>query len=122
MKPVFVPRKLPVVLSPQEVGSLIAATKNLKHQTALSVAYGGGLRAGEVTTLNRRSVLNAALHRRDFSRLQVRSYSFCLALKAVRKLIERRLQVRYGFANQSRQRPRVILAHSEHRCAGGGCR
>ena len=51
MKPVFVPRTLPVVLSREEVGSLIAATKNLKHQTALSVAYGAGLRASEVISL-----------------------------------------------------------------------
>lgn len=39
MNPVFVPRTLPVVLSREEVTSLIAATRNLKHQTALSVAY-----------------------------------------------------------------------------------
>jgi site-specific recombinase XerD len=51
MKPVFVPRTLPVVLSRQEVASLIAATKNIKHQTALSVAYGAGLRASEVAAL-----------------------------------------------------------------------
>src|SRR5271156_5150616 len=51
MKPVFVPRTLPVVLSREEVSSLIAATKNLKHQTALSVAYGAGLRASEVISL-----------------------------------------------------------------------
>jgi hypothetical protein len=38
MKPVFVPRTLPVVLSREEVGALIAATRNLKHQTALSIA------------------------------------------------------------------------------------
>jgi integrase/recombinase XerD len=47
MKPVFVPRTLPVVLSREEVSSLIAATKNLKHQTALSMAYGAGLRAAK---------------------------------------------------------------------------
>ena len=51
MRPVRVPRKLPVVLSPDEVARLIAATGNLKHQTALSVAYGAGLRAGEVVAL-----------------------------------------------------------------------
>ena len=51
MQPVFVPRTLPVVLSREEVASLIAAAKNLKHQTALSVAYGAGLRANEVATL-----------------------------------------------------------------------
>jgi len=51
MQPVRVPRTLPVVLSREEVARLIAATGNLKHQTALSVAYGTGLRAGEVVAL-----------------------------------------------------------------------
>ena len=51
MHPVRVPRKLPVVLSPDEVRRLIAAAGNLKHQTALSVAYGAGLRASEVVAL-----------------------------------------------------------------------
>ncbi len=51
MKPVFVPRTLPVVLSREEVGSLLAAVRNLKHQTALSIAYGAGLRASEVISL-----------------------------------------------------------------------
>ena len=51
MRPVFVPRTLPVVLSREEVSSLIATTHNLKHQTALSVAYGAGLRASEVAAL-----------------------------------------------------------------------
>lgn len=51
MQPVYVPRTLPVVLSREEVGRLIAAAGNLKHQTALAVAYGAGLRASEVTAL-----------------------------------------------------------------------
>ena len=51
MQPVRVPRTLPVVLSREEVARLIAAAGNLKHQTALSVAYGTGLRAGEVIAL-----------------------------------------------------------------------
>jgi integrase/recombinase XerD len=51
MKTVFVPRTPPVVLSREEVSSLIAATKNLTHQTALSIAYGAGLRANEVISL-----------------------------------------------------------------------
>lgn len=48
MRPVKVPRTLPVVLSLEEGSRLIAAAWNLKHQTALSVAYGAGLRASEV--------------------------------------------------------------------------
>jgi integrase/recombinase XerD len=51
MQPVKVPRTLPVVLSPEEVSRLIAAARNVKHQAALSVAYGAGLRASEVISL-----------------------------------------------------------------------
>jgi integrase len=38
-------------LSKDEVARLIAATNNLKHQVALSVAYGTGLRVSEVLAL-----------------------------------------------------------------------
>ncbi len=48
---VFQPRKLPSVLSPDEVGALLAATTCLKHRAMLSVAYGAGLRVGEVAAL-----------------------------------------------------------------------
>lgn len=45
------PRKLPVVLSPEEVGRLLDAAPGLKYKAALSVAYGAGLRAAEVVSL-----------------------------------------------------------------------
>lgn len=51
MQSVRVPLKLPVVLSKDEVARLIGATNNLKHQVALSVAYGTGLRVSEVLAL-----------------------------------------------------------------------
>ncbi|WP_114973362.1 tyrosine-type recombinase/integrase [Rhodoferax ferrireducens] len=51
MQSVRVPLKLPVVLSKNEVARLIGATRNLKHQVALSVAYGTGLRVSEVLAL-----------------------------------------------------------------------
>ena len=51
MSTVRVPRKLPVILSRDEVARLIAAAPSLKSQTALSVAYGAGLRASEVVGL-----------------------------------------------------------------------
>lgn len=51
MQHVNVPRKLPVILSPEEVGRLIAAAPNLKHQAAMSVAYGAGFRVSEVVAL-----------------------------------------------------------------------
>lgn len=49
--PVPVPRKLPVVLSRDEVTRLISSAGSPKYQAALSVAYGAGLRAGEVVAL-----------------------------------------------------------------------
>jgi integrase/recombinase XerD len=51
MSPVREPRKLPVVLSGEEVAHLIEAAGTPKYQAALSVAYGAGLRASEVVAL-----------------------------------------------------------------------
>ena len=45
------PRKLPTVLSAEEVARLLAAAKCLKHRAALAVAYGAGLRVAEVASL-----------------------------------------------------------------------
>ena len=44
-------RKLPSVLSADEVARLLVATKCLKHCAALAVAYGAGLRVAEVASL-----------------------------------------------------------------------
>src|SRR5260370_10539832 len=44
-------RKLPTVLSPDEVARLLGATTCIKHRAALSVAYGAGLRVTEVAAL-----------------------------------------------------------------------
>ena len=45
------PRRLPVVLSPEEVGRLLASTRNIKHKAVLSLAYATGLRASGVISL-----------------------------------------------------------------------
>lgn len=45
------PRKLPVVLSVEEVARLLDAAPGLKYKAALSVAYAAGLRANEVVSL-----------------------------------------------------------------------
>jgi integrase/recombinase XerD len=45
------PRRLPIVLSPEEVARLLDAAPGLKYKAALSVAYGAGLRASEVISL-----------------------------------------------------------------------
>jgi len=44
-------RKLPGVLTREEVESILSATKNLKHRAILMTIYAAGLRIGEVTRL-----------------------------------------------------------------------
>lgn len=44
-------KRIPTVLTPEEVARLIAAAPGLKYRAALSVAYGAGLRAAEVVQL-----------------------------------------------------------------------
>ena len=51
MSPVREPRKLPVVLSCEEMARLIEVAGKPKYQAILSVAYGAGLRASEVVAL-----------------------------------------------------------------------
>jgi site-specific recombinase XerD len=51
MRHVHEPRRLPEVLSPEEVTRLLQAAGSLKYQAALGVAYGAGLRANEVVHL-----------------------------------------------------------------------
>ena len=45
------PRKLPAVLSAEEVGRLLEAAPGPKHKAALGTAYGAGLRVSEVVAL-----------------------------------------------------------------------
>ncbi len=47
----FSSKKLPIVLSKEEVIDLLRVTKNLKHRTVLALLYSAGLRIGEVIDL-----------------------------------------------------------------------
>ena len=51
MSPVHLERKLPTVLSAEEVTRLLQAAPDIQYRAALSVAYGAGLRASEVVAL-----------------------------------------------------------------------
>jgi site-specific recombinase XerD len=44
-------KKLPVILSKQEIKALLEAPRNLGHRAILATMYGGGLRVSEVTNL-----------------------------------------------------------------------
>jgi len=45
------PRRLTIVLSPEEVGRLLASATNIKHKAALSLTYATGLWSSEVVSL-----------------------------------------------------------------------
>jgi site-specific recombinase XerD len=45
------PRKIPIVLSPEEVARFLEAAPGAKYRAALSAAYGAGLRVSEVASL-----------------------------------------------------------------------
>ncbi|MBE9527472.1 MAG: tyrosine-type recombinase/integrase [Proteobacteria bacterium] len=51
LKLVSVPRKLPIILSREEVARLIEATEHPKYRAIFSVAYGAGLRISEIAAL-----------------------------------------------------------------------
>jgi integrase/recombinase XerD len=51
MRHIYEPRKLPEILSTEEVTRLLQAAGGLKYQAALGISYGAGLRASEVVHL-----------------------------------------------------------------------
>ena len=63
------PRKLPVVLSVEEVAKLLASVPGpgLKYRAALGISYGAGLRASEVCNLKVRDIVPTARLRHDDS-------------------------------------------------------
>ena len=61
MRHVHEPRKLPEILSLEEVTRLLQAAGSLKYQAALGVAYGAGLRANEVVHLKAADIDSARM-------------------------------------------------------------
>ncbi len=54
-------RRLPMVLTPEEVARIIAAAPGLKYRTTLGVTYGAGLRASETASLKISSIDSRAM-------------------------------------------------------------
>jgi integrase/recombinase XerD len=46
-----IPRKLPIVLSPEEVLQFLGCVRNIKHRTILTICYAAGLRVSEAICL-----------------------------------------------------------------------
>ena len=79
---------LPVVLSRAEIGALVCGVENVKHRTMISLAYGSGLRIGEVTSLRVRDIDidQLVIHLRhakgDKDRITIIPESLCDVLRA----------------------------------------
>lgn len=49
-------KKLPVVLSKEEINKMIEQTKNIKHKTIIKMLYGTGMRVGELVRLRMNAI------------------------------------------------------------------
>ena len=89
------PRRLPIVLSPEEVRRLLASATNIKHKAVLSLAYATGLRASEVVSLKLTDIRSCA-HGHPGRAGQGEEGSVCHALaqpsRAVARMVARRAQ------------------------------
>lgn len=95
MAHVPVPRKLPVVLTAQEVGNLIQVSTP-KYQAAFSLAYGAGLRISEIVSLATRDInsKNMTIHVKQGKGKKDR-----LAMLSPALLDKLRMWWRYGLKN-----------------------
>jgi site-specific recombinase XerD len=119
------PKKLPVVLSKEEVKCMIETTRNLKHRAILAMIYSAGLRISEVTCLRPSDI--------DSDRRQVRvlgkgnKYRYSLlsenTLNMLRIYWRAYKPVRYLFEGQKQGQPiskETIQVVFKHACKKAG--
>lgn len=100
-------KRLPIVLSKEEIKSMIETTRNLKHQTLLALTYSAGLRISEVIGLKPSDI--------DSDRKQIRvlgkgnKYRYTLlsenTLEMLRTYWRAYKPVRYLFEGQKKGQP-----------------
>ena len=102
ISPVREPERLPVVLSPEEVAEILACAPSLKAQTALSVAYGAGLRGSEVVSLKTtdidtdREVIHVHQGKGDKDRTAILSETLLTQLRAWYRQARARREIEPG--------------------------
>jgi len=80
-------KKLPVVLSKNEINSIIESISNLKHKTIIMLIYSAGLRLNEAITITKssidmdRGVINVKSGKGRKDRTTLLSETFCMILK-----------------------------------------
>jgi site-specific recombinase XerD len=101
-------RKLPVVLSGEEVSKLFQVVTNLKHRSILMTAYAGGLRVSEVTHLRvsdvdgQRMMLRVEQGKGRQDRYVMLSHKLLAVLREYWKIYKTR---HWLFAGQNPERP-----------------
>jgi site-specific recombinase XerD len=86
------PRKLPVVLSKEEVSQLFGVITNLKHKALLALLYSAGLRIGEALSLtpeaidSKRMLIRVEQAKGNKDRYSLLSESFLILLRDYYKL------------------------------------
>jgi len=101
-------RKLPVVLSCEEVSQLFQVVTNLKHRAILMTAYAGGLRVSEVTHLrvsdvdSQRMMLRVEQSKGRQDRYVMLSHKLLVALREYWKVYKPR---HWLFAGQNPEQP-----------------
>lgn len=119
-------RRLPVVLSCEEVSKLFQVVTNLKHRAILMTAYAGGLRVSEVTHLRlddidgQRMMLRVAQGKGRQDRYVMLSHRLLVVLRQYWKIYKTR---HWLFAGQNPEQPLTRAAvhkffHKARRKAG----
>jgi len=116
-------KKLPVVLSREEVAKILSAVTNIKHKAILMLVYSAGLRVSEVVKLKPENIdskrklvfIKSAKGRKD--RYTILSD---VALKTLRQYWEKSKPKRWLFPSQDKERH--ITTRTAEKIFSNGCR
>ena len=70
-------KKLPVILSKEEIERLISATKNMNHRLIIQVGYSAGLRISEIINLRWQDIIKKRILVLFFIVFLLMFYRYC---------------------------------------------